>query len=624
MRGRAAAFLAETVRPNSLLMAVLAFLAVTVVLAMTASAPYLFKGATLEGEVATQLRATTGLAVVSSGRASFGLLPAPHIEIADLHLAAPDGALAVEAGALEGDVRLLPLIVGRLELASATLERPKLTIDLDAHGMPADSTIGRALQGLGPAADARDARLGSVTLVDGTAHLKSRRLARPPALEDIDVTLDWPEVDSPATLTGSLLVDGVETDVAAWLAQPSTLMRGETSPIALRIRAAPIDLSANGDIMNGEKIAFHGHMAASTPSLAALLERAGAGGRLVAPFTNAAVNSDATIQRDRAGVTTVDLQGLRLDLDGNRFEGALAYENDGRPSVSGTLATDTLALAPFLAAEPSLADAQHHWSRTPFATGREEPVDFDLRLSASHLKVAAFTIDDAALSVMTRGDRTEMALNEGQAYGGAVKGRASIGMRDGTVSLRGAGTVAGADLAGLGWDAFGRQLAAGALSGSLNVETTGDSPAALMAHLQGWAKGRASDGEISGLDLGRALRAAGGLRPESGVAEMAALRRGRTPFTSASFALRLADGVATIEEGRLEGPGADAAMTGSADIGTRGLDLTATAVPPPAEAAPANDRLAVAISGGFDAPVVRPLALPPAPAGKPAAETPAK
>ena len=621
MSGRASAFLASTIRPNSLLMAALAFLAVAVVLAMTASAPYLFKGATMEGEVATQLRATTGLVVVSNGRASFALLPAPHIEIANLSLADPDGALTVDAGSLEGDVRLLPLIVGRLELASATLTRPKLTINLDARGMPADSTIGRALHGLGPTQGAQSARLGSVTLVDGTAHLSSRSLARPPTLDEIDVTLDWPEVDSPVTLTGTLNVDGVATDVAAWVAQPTTLMRGEASPIALRIHAAPIDLSANGDLSHGDKTAFHGSMALSAPSLAALLARTGLGGRLIAPFANAALNSDTTIQLDRAGVTTVDLQKLRLDLDGNRFEGTLAYENDGRPSVSGTLATDTLALAPFFAVEPSLADAQHRWTHTAFVVGRDDAIDLDLRVSATHLKVAAFTIDNAALSVMTRGERTEVALNEGQAYGGAIKGRASIGVRDGIVSLRGAGTLNGADLAGLSWDASGRQLAAGALSGTLNVESSGDSPAALMAHLQGWAKGSASDGEVAGLDLGRGLREIGAGRPAAWVAAFAALRRGRTAFSNATLALRLADGIATIEEAKLQGPAAAAALTGSADIANRALDLTATASPPtdgdPAAGtgAAATGRLAVAIGGGFDAPVLRPLGTGAPPAG---------
>ena len=202
---------------------------------------------------------------------------------------------------------------------------------------------------------------------------------------------------------------------------------------------------------------------------------------------------------------------------------------------------------------------------------------------------------------MTRGERTEVALNEGQAYGGAIKGRASIGARDGAVSLRGAGTLNGADLAGASWDAFGRQLAAGQLSGTLNIETVGDSPAALMAHLQGWAKGQASDGEVAGLDLGRGLREVGAHRP---AAAFVALRRGRTPFASATLALRLADGIATIEEAKLQGPDAIAGMEGSADIGNRGLDFTATAAQP---GAGTNGRLGVAIGGGFDAPIVRPL-----------------
>ena len=99
---------------------------------------------------------------------------------------------------------------------------------------------------------------------------------------------------------------------------------------------------------------------------------------------------------------------------------------------------------------------------------------------------------------------------------------------------RGAGSLNGADLAGASWDAFRRQLATGALSGTLNVETSGDSPAALMAHLQGWAKGRASDGEIAGLDLGRSLRAIGVRHPAPGINLLAALPRGRTPFASAA------------------------------------------------------------------------------------------
>ncbi len=598
MSEHSTALATKAARPKVVVKAMVGLMVMASLLVAGGIAPYVFKGTTLEGEVAAQLRTTTGLKLVSNDDARFGLLPTPHITLTDVVLKRPDGSLAVAAPKLEGDVRFLPMIVGRLELASATLTRPKLTIDLDAAGTTPDSTIGRALQGLAPSATG-DSRLGTVVLVDGTAEVKTRAVARMPKLADIDLTIDWPDIASPATLTGSLSIDGEATDLAAWAAQPSALLRGETSPIALRIHAAPLDLSANGDLVSTNVTLFRGHVALSAASVPALLARFGDPRRTLAPFANVSLRADTTIGIDSDDKTSIDLQALQLDLDGNRYEGTLAYESGDKPSLSGTLATETLVLAPFLSSEPSLADGQHRWTRSALVAGGGDLLNLDLRLSATHLRVAPFTIDDAALSVMTRGPRTEIALNEGRAYGGTVKGRASVGVANGVVSLRGAGTLTDADVSGLSWDVLGRQVAAGLVSGSLNIETSGDSPAALMAHLQGWAKAQAHDGEISGLDLGGGLQA---MATQHGATALAAFRHGRTPFTDLAVALRLADGVATIEDATMKGSDAAVGVTGTADIGNRTLALDATAAKP--DAAKPRDGLAVAIKGSFDAPVV--------------------
>ena len=96
---------------------------------------------------------------------------------------------------------------------------------------------------------------------------------------------------------------------------------------------------------------------------------------------------------------------------------------------------------------------------------------------------------------MTRGKRTEISLNDGKAYGGAAKGRASIGVSDGVVSLRGAGTIDDADVASLSWDLLGRQVAAGTLSGAFNIDTSGRQP-------------RRADGAPPGLCEGQRARTA--------------------------------------------------------------------------------------------------------------------
>ena len=499
-----------------------AALVVIALVIVHAAGPYLFRVATLQSEIATQVRLTTGLTLATPTQSRFDLLPSPRIKMVGVHVSDPSGTLRIDADTLQGEVRLLPLLVGRLELASATLVDPKLVIDLDGRPMPPDSLIGRAMHAPADASLGGDRRLGVVTLVDGTATFVSRTPRHLPGFSNIDMTVDWHDLDSPATLTGTMRIADTSADVAAWIERPSALIRGDRSAAALRLRSVPLDLSANGDIVGAATSSFKGHLSASAPSLGALVALCGGPGVLPAPFADLAVNGDATAALDRTGAVTLDWPSIHLTADGNAYEGTLAYRGGAMRLLSATLATEQLTLAPFLARMPPLLGPTRAWSDAEMA-----PVDvpgalkLDMRISASHLVLPPFTLDEAALSVMTRGERIEIALNEGKAYGGALKGRLSVGAASDGLSLRGAGSLDGADASALGWDVLGRQLAAGSLSGSSSFETSGDDVAALVANLKGWARGAAADGDFTGADLGLGLRAfaRGAHRPDGGCLE---------------------------------------------------------------------------------------------------------
>lgn len=574
--------------------ALLAFVCVAAILVLNAAAPYLFKGATLESEVAAQLRATAGLEFSAGVSGRFDLLPRPHVVFYKMHVSDPAGTLKVDAEEFDGDVRLLPLIVGRVELTSATLYRPRLAFDLDSRPIRPDSLIGRAIYAREPVASQETQRLGTVTLIDGAATINSRS-ARIPALEAVNVTLDWRDLDSPATLTGSLSLRGMSADIAAWIAQPASLIRGDHSAMTLNIHSAPLDFSATGDLASAAATTFRGHITTKAPAGAAFLAALGSSTKLIAPFANLSLNSDASLSVDSDGRSSVDLPKLTLRADGNEYEGTLAFQGGPRPSLSGTLASEQLMLAPFLTRLPSLLDPERRWSRVPIVGQPPRVIDLDLRVSATHVRMSPITVDDAALAIMTRGDRTDIALVEGKAYGGALKGRMSIGVSADGISLRGTSSIAGADASALTWDVFGRQLAAGTMSGSLSLETLGDSPVTLMRGIQGWAKGSVLDGEISGADLVRALRELGNGRP---AAVSTALRSGRTPFRTLVFGTHVYDGVATFDEGTIQSPDADLSVGGSADLGDRSLDLRALAKP--SAATPARPHLGFAIGGSFD------------------------
>ncbi len=584
----------------------LALAFVVALIAGFAAAPYIFKSATLETEITRQLRATTGLILSSATPGRFVLLPRPHVAMDALHVADPTGTLTIDADALDGDVRLLPLIVGRIELSSATLSRPRLTVDLDGKPMRPDSLIGRAMHPGEPARSDSPRRLGIVTLVDGTATIKSKVFPRAPDLRAINVTLDWRDLESPATLTGSLMIRKTAADVAAWIAQPSSLMRGDHSAVAFHVHSTPVDLSATGDFVSAATTGFTGHLSTKAPSLSALVDLFGDNTVLLAPFANFSLDSDATVAVDPQSQSTVDLPNLTMRADGNEYEGTLALQNGDRPSLSGTLASEQLMLAPFLNRLPDLTDAKHRWSSAPILGRQPRLLDLDLRISATHVRLAPFTIDDAALAVMTRSERTEVALVEGKAYGGTMKGRFSVGVTDEDVSLRATGSLADADASALTWDGFGRQLGAGTLSGSVNLETKGESPAALMSNLQGWIKGAAADGEISGVDFGRGLRE---VQRNKGDALLVALRSGRTPFQSLALSAQIVDGVATLDTSAVKGADAAIAVGGSADLGARSLDLQVIATPPAGGATSPttpSPRLRFDIKGPFDTPAVLP------------------
>jgi AsmA protein len=570
-----------------------------------AGAPLLFKDAALQSEIARQLRATTGLALSSAGPGRFVLLPRPHVAMDALHVADPTGTLTIDADALDGDVRLLPLIVGRIELASVTLSRPRLVIDLDGTPIRPDSLIGRAIRAEEPSRSDGRQRLGIVTLVDGSATIRSKAFPLAPKLEAINVTLDWRDLESPATLTGSLLVRETAADIAAWIAQPSSLMRGDHSAVAFHIHSKPIDLSATGDLASAGTTAFRGHMSAKAPSASALLAMFGDETSLIAPFANLSLTSDAAIGIDQQAQASVDLPNLTLHADGNEYEGTLAFQSGAVPLLSGTLATEQLTIAPFLEKMSAPVDAKGNWSTAPILERRPRLPNLDLRVSSSHIKLNQFTIDDAALAVMTRGDRTEVALVEGKAYGGAMRGRVSIGVpEDGGISLRGTGSLMEADASALTWDGFGRQIAAGALSASVNLETTGATVSELMNRLQGWARTSAADGEISDVDIGRGLRELRGDKPDT---VLTALRGGRTPFQSLAFGAQVVDGVATFENSAIKGADAAIVVGGSADLGARHLDLHAVATPPTQGTAmvrTSSPSLRFDIDGSFAKPVV--------------------
>jgi AsmA protein len=539
------------------------------------SAPWVFSTKALRDEIVAQIRQMTGLVAISQGKAVFVVLPQPHINIEDIGFTDPSGALAIDARVLKGYFRVAPLFLGRLEIAWASLVQPKMVIDLDGRPLPADSAIGRAAYAKSDSAQAfsaDEATLGAVSLINGSARLKSKLATSDILIDAINVTLDWRKLGAAASVTGQARFRGETANIAARIARPSDLLRGGQSAISLQIASPALTLSTEGALASAPRPQYTGHIVASAPSVRKLVESSGYFVRLPGPFDDFALTCDASI-----GASNAALSALRLRLDGNDFEGALAIQaGDKRPLASGTLATNLLSLRPFLSTFPAMVGRDGQWSRDPFDLSVLGLVDLDLRVSAARVILPRFAIEDAAFSVMNKDSRLDFNLAQAKAYRGSVKGRASFASADESgLVLRASSALSGIDIAAAAPGGIGGSKFAGAMTSSGNIESSGASMSDLMRNLDGQAQFTLAHGEVGGIDLEQALRRID-KRP---LALAADIRHGGTTFESASFGLKIANGLADIEAGALQSPSVTLRFDGIADLAERGLNLHAVAAP---------------------------------------------
>lgn len=555
-------------------------------IAAAVAASFVLTTAVLNADLTAQIRRATGFATAIHGGAHFVLFPQPHIDIQDISFSNPKAGLHVDADGFVGDLRLLPLLAGRVEVGHAILYQPKMVIDLDDRPMTRESAIGRAAEAksASPEAAALDtARLAIVDIVGGSARLTRHAAPHDVFVDKINVSIDWRSLDASATLTGQFNLHDAPMHLNVWLSQPIELLRGGQSAATVHLDSEPLKLLASGSVAAGQEFQFKGSLIASAPSLRKIAELVGVPFPKRGRFANLDLRCDANMIGDIAAFTN-----LHLRLDGNEYEGTLAVQTvAGTSTLSGTLATDLLDATPFVEDLPAARAAYGPWSGRALDLADLGFPNLDLRLSAAQLRLGDIKIKDAALSVLTRPGFLDLALAEAVANGGTIRGHLTLTAHGKALDLHASGSAAGVDMRPLAYDHGVKHPLQGSLSGSLVVAGSGASLDQLMHDLSGRVRVAVTGGKIVGVDLARAFR--NDTRQPLPAAKVTA--GNVTDFGTANFGLRIAKGVAEITEGRAHGNGLTMRFGGKADLGERNFDLWALAqTNPPANKAAVSDK----------------------------------
>jgi AsmA protein len=555
--------------------------------------PYFVSEHQIRAAVTRSLVAATGVEPQIAGEARLAMLPRPAIRLNDVRLG--DGRRpGFSAGTLQATVRILPLLLGRVEVASLTFERPRLSIEIGGDGA---AIVGLPLRS--PANSTENPDRPELRIVDGIVELSFTEAERRETFSAVEASLAW--TDSSLTATGSLLWRNVPTNISLLLADTNALGRGGRSGLRLRLEAESLRVGFDGGLAFRNGIQADGALAAESHSLRAAL----AWFSLVPPtrggFGPFKLKAQAALTSAALALT-----GLSIELDGNRAEGGLTLKRDGsRPVLQGTLAGDAANFTPYSGGFAVIGEDGRDWSREPIDLDALDAFDLDLRLSAGRVVVGKTELAHVAIAAVQKGGRFTVSVGEAKFYEGALRGTMALGRGGAGPEVKIEANISNFDLErGLGELAGIRRLEGKGTLG-LVLEGAGPSVHAIVRALSGQATLTASNGSLNGINVEQVLRRLEH-KPLSGAADF---RGGRTSFERLMAKLRITRGTARVEEAQVDSPQVRVTLAGEASIANRDLDLKGTASlvrQGGATGAPQVFELPFIVQGSWDKPFLLP------------------
>ncbi len=523
---------------------------------------------TLRTRIGEQIAAWTGRDVSLSGEPEIDIFPRLTVTLNDVQVAGPEGmedARVVSMDRLTGTIRILPLLIGRVEIGSFRMVRPVIRLVRDAEDRRnwAFDSGAAALQ----LAFAGDVLLGEFLLENGAVIYEDRATGETERLDSVNLSVEWTSVRRPFAIEGSGIWRGEEVAFSAAVETPFDFVNGGATPVEMRVDSAPIDMAFDGIADDYPSSRLAGPLTLSTTSLrrfASWLGNPIGPGSTLGP----ASLSGAAIFRD--GILAVE--GADLTLDGNSASGALKVAVKQRPEIEGTLAFAEMDLTPYFAGLSRAFRTAKSWRDISLDTGWFRDLAADVRLSADAVQLGGFRSGATAAALSVRDARLEIGLARAVVNGGVLAGDLAIVDSD-----AGAGADFEAQLRAT--DASLAELApllrlpaqvTGTVSAMIDGASRGDSLGAIVDALAGSARLRIRDGAV----------------PLFGIAELSTTDASPpadplavTPVTSLDATMSISGGSGIIERANIVAPSFTADATGRVGFRDGGLSLEGTIRP---------------------------------------------
>ena len=551
----------------------------------------------LRASVEAQIRAVTGLDLVINGNIDVSVFPGSYVSFHDVGLkggGAADPALSVDV--LTANLRLLPLLLQRFEIADVMMLRPHIRVvrtpDGESNWTPFIDTIARTMK---PGAD-NQLSFSEIRIQDGVLSYDDSGNRISEKLGDIDLSLAWPSISRSFAATGQFDWRGERVDGAISASDFLAALSGDRSGLKARLSSTPLKVAFDGTVADRTSMMMVGILTIDSPSLRGALQWIGG-----APPGSGGFGRFALKARANMVGPSIALTNVNVELDGNVAEGVMTYANNGRQTLQATLAAGNLDFTPYISTFRLLASGARDWNRQSFDLNALSSTDLDMRLSAARVTIGASKLGRTAFGANLRGGALALSVGEAQVYGGVARGSFGIARSDAVADVKAQFQFTDVDLQACASELFGVTKLSG--RGNLNVSlvASGSSPFGLASSLDGTASLTGHDGEIAGFNVEQLLKRLE-RRPLSGGGNF---RSGSTPYDKLTIAVKFADGIATAEDIRVEGPAAHLTLTGTASVPAREYDMKGVASLNTTGGTPGFD-LPFVVQGPWDDPLIFP------------------
>ena len=542
--------------------------ALVVMVVVCAVALLMLPGDRIANVAVDQIKAQTGREVILRGQTTVSYYPVLGVSTGTVEIANAawsDAGPMLVADSLKLGVDLMSLIGGDVKITGLELVNPQVLLEIGRDGRP-NWQLG--VDGVAPSGQesgvstALALSLDRALITGGQVRFVDHRSGAQQRVDDLSVDLRWPQYRGAAQITLAARPQGAGLiGIAGEIGNLAALIEGEATTTRLEAKADGGTARYEGGL--AMPLNLDGRLAVTLSDTGAFLAALGLPRIDLPPGLGRKASATADLRLTPA--MDLSLRGLALDLDQNRFDGAVDVAlGQAVPMVTARLSAGMIDLSAAMGGSDAGGGGtvDDGWSRTPIDASALSLFNGQIDLTATGLRVAGLSFADASLTTTVDRSRAVVALNRLSGYSGSMSGQVVANNRNG-LSVGGSLRAASVEMESLLDDLAGIDRFTGKADTELEFLSAGNSVDAIMNGLSGKGAVSMARGTIKGIDLDSLMR--------QGLAT-----GGTTVFDSLSASFTMENGNLFNPDLLLRLPVISASGEGRIGLGARDIDYLFT------------------------------------------------